>query len=262
MKTAPRNPNKWVVLGTTGLAFAAVLALANSPSVAHEKYSDGCAACHGHFDGPISPKGTAFPNGDKHFMHRNSAWMDTDCFLCHTSIGDDPFIGSSFGTANNPGVGCTGCHGRDYGAGIGNSGVGLRAHHLNAGVTQCMSCHSNDPVPLAESVMPTYYGTADTNVDDPCNASPDRLENWSLDVDNEYGLDNDGDFLYDADEDDDCILTCLGDLDESGDVGFTDLIAVLAAWGPCPGCPEDLDMNDVVGLTDLIIILSNWGPCM
>jgi predicted outer membrane repeat protein len=55
---------------------------------------------------------------------------------------------------------------------------------------------------------------------------------------------------------------CLcADIDGSGDIGFGDLVALLAAWGPCAGCPEDLDGNDEVGLPDLLALLSAWGPC-
>jgi len=54
---------------------------------------------------------------------------------------------------------------------------------------------------------------------------------------------------------------CREDLDGSGTVGFTDLIAVLSAWGACPGCPEDFDGTGEVGFIDLITLLSAWGPC-
>ncbi|NNF43491.1 MAG: hypothetical protein HKN62_10685 [Phycisphaerales bacterium] len=57
---------------------------------------------------------------------------------------------------------------------------------------------------------------------------------------------------------------CLGDLDESGDVGFSDLVAVLSDWGPCPAgrpCPSDLDQSGDVGFSDLLTLLSAWGPC-
>ncbi|MBT8486680.1 MAG: hypothetical protein HKO59_04300 [Phycisphaerales bacterium] len=55
---------------------------------------------------------------------------------------------------------------------------------------------------------------------------------------------------------------CPADLDGSGDVGFTDLLAVLAAWGPCVGaCPADLDESGDVGFTDLLAVLASWGPC-
>jgi len=54
---------------------------------------------------------------------------------------------------------------------------------------------------------------------------------------------------------------CDGDIDGDGSVGFPDLLAILAAWGPCPGCPEDIDGDSNVGLTDLLTVLSAWGPC-
>ena len=54
---------------------------------------------------------------------------------------------------------------------------------------------------------------------------------------------------------------CPEDIDDSGDVGFSDLLAVLNAWGPCPSCPEDIDGDETVGFSDLISILNSWGPC-
>ncbi len=56
---------------------------------------------------------------------------------------------------------------------------------------------------------------------------------------------------------------CPWDLDGSGDVGILDLLALLAAWGPCqvcvPACDLDGDCN--VGILDLLILLANWGLC-
>lgn len=54
---------------------------------------------------------------------------------------------------------------------------------------------------------------------------------------------------------------CQEDLDQSGSVGFADLVQLLSAWGPCPGCAEDFNGDDVVGFSDLIQLLSAWGPC-
>ena len=54
---------------------------------------------------------------------------------------------------------------------------------------------------------------------------------------------------------------CPADLDDSGEVGFDDILAILDAWGPCPDCPEDLDGDDEVGFDDLLIVLDAWGPC-
>jgi hypothetical protein len=120
-------------------------------SHAYERYSD-CSGCHGSFTGGTSPQGTIFPSNDKHRMHRNSANMGTACELCHRSDdNDNPFIGSSDGTANNPGLGCNGCH----------DAAGLRRHHATTGADDCYQCHT-PATPPAENVKPPYYGTVDT----------------------------------------------------------------------------------------------------
>ncbi len=54
---------------------------------------------------------------------------------------------------------------------------------------------------------------------------------------------------------------CPWDLDGSGDVGTSDLIQLLGAWGTNPGGPPDFDGNGNVGTEDLIVLLGNWGRC-
>lgn len=61
-------------------------------------------------------------------------------------------------------------------------------------------------------------------------------------------------------------VTCsgyVGDLDCNGIVNIFDLLALIAAWGPCPpppaGCPADLDADGSVGILDLLTLLANWG---
>ncbi|NNF41641.1 MAG: CRTAC1 family protein [Phycisphaerales bacterium] len=50
-----------------------------------------------------------------------------------------------------------------------------------------------------------------------------------------------------------------GDVDGDGDVDFTDLLSVLAAWGPCAGdCPADLDGDGSVGFSDVLTVLAGW----
>jgi hypothetical protein len=184
MKRKNFTPNPRVAL-----RFAASLLLAATgciTSQAYERYSD-CSSCHGVFTGPTSPQGTVFPSGDKHQMHRNNANMGTACNLCHTA-GDNnnPFIGASTGTANNQGLGCSGCH----------EGAGLRKHHFVTGTIECYDCH--DPaIPPAENVKPPYYGTIDTKANNPGNTVQvaNTNENWS--VGDFLGLDNDGNNLYD-----------------------------------------------------------------
>ncbi|MHC4305750.1 MAG: hypothetical protein ACYTFF_16600 [Planctomycetota bacterium] len=54
-----------------------------------------------------------------------------------------------------------------------------------------------------------------------------------------------------------------GDLDGDGSVGATDLLILLATWGPCPAppaaCAADIDWSGNVGVPDFLILLGNWG---
>jgi hypothetical protein len=51
-----------------------------------------------------------------------------------------------------------------------------------------------------------------------------------------------------------------GDIDGDGQVGITDLLALLDEWGPCPPpCAADLNGDGTVGITDLLILLDHWG---
>ena len=56
-----------------------------------------------------------------------------------------------------------------------------------------------------------------------------------------------------------------GDVDGDGVVGIVDLLALLAAWGPCGdcstprACPADFDGDCEVGIEDFLTLLANWG---
>jgi hypothetical protein len=64
-------------------------------------------------------------------------------------------------------------------------------------------------------------------------------------------------YLFDA-----SFVACVADINDDDAVGFADLVAVLAAWGPCAGdCPEDLDGSGTVDFVDLLVVLGAWGPC-
>lgn len=58
-----------------------------------------------------------------------------------------------------------------------------------------------------------------------------------------------------------CAPACIGDFDGSGDVGFPDLLDLLALYGPCVDCPQDLDGDGQVGFGDIVNLLSSFGPC-
>ena len=51
---------------------------------------------------------------------------------------------------------------------------------------------------------------------------------------------------------------CPGDIDGDGMTGFSDLLELLAAWGPCPGCAADIDGNGDVEFADLLTLLADW----
>jgi len=54
---------------------------------------------------------------------------------------------------------------------------------------------------------------------------------------------------------------CPADVTGDGVVDTADLLAVLAAWGPCEGCPEDINGDGIVSTEDLLILLAAWGEC-
>ena len=52
---------------------------------------------------------------------------------------------------------------------------------------------------------------------------------------------------------------CVGDVDGDGSTGLDDLVALLAAWGPCGDpCPSDLDGDGSTDLDDLVSLLADW----
>jgi len=57
-------------------------------------------------------------------------------------------------------------------------------------------------------------------------------------------------------------ILCPADLDGDLDVGFGDLLVLLASWGPCDGCGADIDGSGSVDFTDLLNMLAAWGPCV
>lgn len=73
----------------------------------------------------------------------------------------------------------------------------------------------------------------------------------------DYGF---GEFMIDLDVEP---VPVTGDLDGDGTVGLSDVIIVLAGWGPCPqppaDCPGDAGGDGQVGLIDLLVVLQNWS---
>lgn len=59
---------------------------------------------------------------------------------------------------------------------------------------------------------------------------------------------------------DDVEIPCLGDLDDDGEVGVDDILALLSQWGGSG--TADLDMSGTVEVNDVLIMLQMWGPCV
>ncbi|MCI0677030.1 MAG: hypothetical protein L0Y42_14805 [Phycisphaerales bacterium] len=57
---------------------------------------------------------------------------------------------------------------------------------------------------------------------------------------------------------------CPEDVIADGLVNVSDLLAVIAAWGPCPvpsTCPADTNDDGLVNVADLLAVIAAWGPC-
>ncbi len=56
------------------------------------------------------------------------------------------------------------------------------------------------------------------------------------------------------------VQSVFADVTGDGIIDVMDLIAVLAAWGECPGvCPEDINGDGFVDIADLLLLLSHWS---
>ena len=54
---------------------------------------------------------------------------------------------------------------------------------------------------------------------------------------------------------------CSADIDNSGEVNVTDLLAVIDSWGACDMCTTDINGDGFVNVSDLLIVIASWGPC-
>ncbi|MHC5114550.1 MAG: hypothetical protein ACYTGP_09005 [Planctomycetota bacterium] len=55
---------------------------------------------------------------------------------------------------------------------------------------------------------------------------------------------------------------CPADLDGNGDVGFSDILQIIGAWGACEGaCAEDLNGNGSVDFADILVVIGGFGAC-
>jgi len=182
---------------------------------AYDQYSENgddtnCAGCHGDFRSNLyisAVDGQVW--GNLHNLHR-STMLSGDCDACHLASGKfpAPLAQSAGGSGLDP-IACMGCHGRAEDNVVGNpefpngAGAGLRQHHTNADVADCLNCHEDaDPAnytPVGEETLPPYYANPGTGhaAIPTAGCNDDGSENFAgLAI----GLDNDGDLLYDTDD--------------------------------------------------------------
>jgi len=70
-------------------------------------------------------------------------------------------------------------------------------------------------------------------------------------------IDNDGDGICDAEDPDSS--NCLGDFDNNGFIGVSDLLLLLPSFGCTVNCAADLDNDNQVATSDLLIFLTLYG---
>jgi len=226
---------------TTLIAVLAILVLGTINVSAYDSWTGGtgpgCDDCHGAFNAPATDY-TSLHDGTvwgQNLMYGHYNGMNLGCLDCHTTGGESNF---KLNTASF--YSCVDCHGRDKdstGTGPFNGSVGkgdgLRAHHAQAGVNACASCHTQDTTPVGEDRRPFAYRFTKKNIDscfDPA-FGPD-------------GLDNDGDGLYDL-YDPDCDYVPDADGDKIPDFADPDddNDGVLDVNDLCPNTPSGVEVD-------------------
>lgn len=198
------------------IVFCVLAMLPLTDALAYTQYSIDddatyCGACHGDFR---ASEYTSLSDGqvwgNLHNIHRSNM-LSSDCEACHTGSFFPVNISNSLGGTGLDPIGCMGCHGRAEDNVAGNPsfpngmGAGLRQHHTNAGVNDCVECHDDalpaNYTPVGEDVLPEYFANPGTGHPDmptgPCN--DDGSENFAGAT---IGMDNDGDQMYDGDDQD------------------------------------------------------------
>lgn len=167
----------WNLLAMVRVGALAVLALAllAAPAMAYSSFGQ-CKSCHNNFR-----------SGSPSIHDRHTSVVNS-CFDCHESAWNSPATNSSGNYAN---YSCNGCHPK----------AGLATHHVNAGQTVCNDCHDDVIGTLAgEQVLPYFYTEGRSSLVNTCRRN---AANGGEDLDGDgFGLDNDGDLLYDVDDSD------------------------------------------------------------
>lgn len=139
---------------------------------------------------------------------------------------------------------------------------------------------NSDPLFADADGADDIFGTLDDNPRLRCGSPPLEVANSGYLPPDEFDLDlNTGTTTLPFDRDDASrvvgdldmgayelgIGPCQADVNGDGVVGSADLLAVIAAWGSCPSCPEDIapgscgSGDGTVGVADLLAVIANYG---
>jgi len=173
---------------------------------------EGCKDCHGDFKGDDYVSNQDQTPWGQSLMSGHETFVGDECDACHKS-GSRGEVFLNFSLDGSLSKSCVGCHGRSedvngsctgLAGGLGGmevecgSGAGLRHHHeTQVGTGTCSGCHSGDPVPVGEHVLPFNYGRTGVVIQDSCDVDGTESRFGST------GLDNDGDGDHDT-ADSDC----------------------------------------------------------
>ena len=213
--TKDSHGNKWPMIQAgwkktwQALLSVTLLILFSSPTFSYPTY-EGCKDCHGGFKDDPYISNVDGETWGTDLMDAHEAFVSDNCDACHKS-GPKTEVYLNFSSDSSFSKSCVGCHGRQedvngscssVSGGIEvecGSGAGLRQmHELNVGAGSCSSCHSGDPAPVGEDIVPFNYGKTGITIIDPCDADSSESKFGA------NGLDNDGDTFTDG-SDLDCV---------------------------------------------------------
>ncbi len=200
------NLRNWQMTITI-LSSTLLFVLFSGPAFAYPDY-DGCKSCHGDFEENNYVSKHDGASWNRSLMSGHEDFVGDKCNACHKD-GSKGSVYLNYSIDATLSKSCVGCHGREEdvnGSCVGGSGTqvqcgagtGLRRmHEMNVSAGICSSCHSGDPVPAGENILPFNYGKSGVQMTDACDADSSESRFGST------GLDNDGDGPRDG-SDSDC----------------------------------------------------------
>ena len=133
-------------------------------------------------------------------------------------------------------------------------------HTHNVGIDQCGCDFGGCPGDPPSDCSAAQLGIA--TIMSYCHTCPGGLANMRM----EFHPTIESDYLIPAISSASCLVPCPepcpADVNGDSEVGFDDLVAVLADWGSCAGCAADIDASGMVDFNDLLVLLGDFGPCV